>query len=899
MKQRSPRKLDKFAFLAALSAVACGGGAGQPKKACRDGVASQASALATSSRLFLTASVVTRLQARAAASDPAWVALKKVCDGYTTGSVYPPNGNAYPGSTSVGSGYQGDGYLDAIQTIALCYRTVKGVDEALATKYGTTGAKVLEAMSTPVASGGAKPSTDSGYGIRNYGVGMALGYDWLLPALDATLKTRVVTALNTWVDWYDQSGFTKNDPIANYFVGYLLAKTYTAIATEQDNPKAGAYWSDVENHLWGQLVKPTYSAWMKGGGWPEGWGYGPRAVRGVAEFLWGVKTAKNLDWNAQLPQAREQAAYLRYFAWPSLTRMDDQGTVRSGIDLEPSPSLYTSLATILAELGDPQAPAAASFAADVVAKGADDRAPWQKFLYWDPALKKASYQTDGLSYLAEGPGHVAMRSSWDATASWAALSAGRYTNAQDSGEQMFNAGGVSVVAGGAPVLVNATGWIPSTAGTAGEDFVYTDSWSGGGRRLYNTFFVVDPGSPYSPGQNSASPSKSKAHLELYDDGGGYVRARAHGIEDQYGVSAKPVLTYTRDLVYLRAGTVVLFDKTTVAQPSTDRWMAFHTPSAPTLVATSDATQHRYDVKSGGATTGSLRLLLPKSSQTKTVALPGGTTRIEAHSIGAASQEWLSVVTASGSVPEQTRLSASDGNVTSGAAVGVEIHSAREQIVLFPSLTAMSLSSVSYVVDAGFDADHVLVDVAPSATGYSISTQAGSGGLVVSVKPGGTFKPSAAGVLAFSVTKSGTVGAPTGGGSGGTGGTGGTGGSGGATGGSGGATGGSGGTSGSGGATGGSGGTAAGGAGGTASGGAGSGGAAGSASTGGAAGAANTGGAAGTASAGGAASTGGGGAGGVGSGGAGSEPGTAGSGGTGVGIPACTDPATCAELPPCE
>ncbi|MFO0567928.1 MAG: hypothetical protein U0263_19875 [Polyangiaceae bacterium] len=787
MKQRRTSKIHPLTYVTATLAIACGGGSGNGKpQACRDGTGTQGAALATSARLFLTTSVVSRLQARAAAGDAAWVQLKKVCDGYTTGTVYAPNGNAYPGSGSIGSGYQGDGYLDAVQTLGLCYRTVKGVDDTLAAKYGATGAKVLEAMSTPTSSGGAKPSTDSGYGIRNYGVGMAVGFDWLLPALDATLKARVVTALNAWVDWYDQSGFTKNEPIANYFVGYLLAKTYTAIATEQDNTKAATYWTDVQNHLWGQLVKPTYQAWMKGGGWPEGWGYGPRAVRGVAEFLWGVKTGKNLDWNAELPQARDQAAYLRYFAWPSLTRMEDQGTVRSGIALKPSPSLYTSLATILAELGDPGAPTAASFAEAVVAKGSDDRAPWQKFLYWDPALKKASYTNEGTSYLAEGPGHVAMRSTWDTTATWAVLSAGRYTNAPDSGEQMFNAGGVSAVVGGTPVLVNATGWIPFTAGTPGEGFVYTDSWGGGGRRLYNTFFVVDPGSPYSPGQNSASPSKSKAHLELYDDGGSYVRARAHGLEDQYGVSSKPVLAYTRDLVYLRAGTLVLFDATTVAQPSADRWMAFHTPSAPTLVTTSDATQHRYDVSSGGVTTGSLRLLLPKSSQIKTTGLPGGTTRIEAHSIGAASQEWLSVVTLSNSVPEQTRLSTSDGNVTSGAAVGVELHSAREQIVLFPSQTATSLSSVSYVVDSGFDADHVLVDVAPSASGYSIKAQPGVNGLVISVQPGGAFQPSAAGVLAFSVDKTGAVtktagSPPTGsGGAGGSGGTSGAGGSGGAS-----------------------------------------------------------------------------------------------------------------------
>ncbi len=458
-----------FVGLAALAAAGCGGGnGGAPKNACQE----TSSALSTSAKLFLTQSVVAKLQARAAAQDPAWIALKKQCDAHVSGTVYAASGNAYPNGGSIGQGYQGDGYLAAIRTLGLCYRTTKGVDDAQAAKYAATGSKVLEVMSAPVGSGGAKPSTDSGYGIRNYGVGMAIGYDWLSPDLSASMKLQVITALNSWIDWYDKSGFTNDEPIANYFVGYFLAKAYTAVATEGENPKAAAYWSDVETHLWGQLVKPKYSAYLKGGGWPEGWQYGPRAVRGIAEVLWGMKTAKNLSWYAELPQPSEQSEYLRYFVWPSLARMDDQGTVRSGGQLSPSAALYTSLATALEELGEPDAAMARGFAADVLATGKDDRESWQKFLYWNPALPTAGYDSEPLSYAAEGPGHVAMRSSWDKDASWAALSAGRYIDAPDSGEQMFNSGGVSVVRGGEPVLVNATGWIPHTAGTPGEDFVY-------------------------------------------------------------------------------------------------------------------------------------------------------------------------------------------------------------------------------------------------------------------------------------------------------------------------------------------------------------------------------------------------------------------------------------------
>ena len=154
----------------------------------------------------------------------------------------------------------------------------------------------------------------------------------------------------------------------------------------------------------------------------------------------------------------------------------------------------------------------------------------RRYLHWDSARARTWSASLPLSYNATGPGNVAMRSSWDKTASWASLTAGRYINAPDSGEQpLFDAGGVTMVAGGNPVLVNATGWDPeNTGGTAGEDYVYTDSWGGGGRRLYNSFFVTDPGSSNSPGQNSKSPNSSNAHVERFEDGGSYVAPAARG-----------------------------------------------------------------------------------------------------------------------------------------------------------------------------------------------------------------------------------------------------------------------------------------------------------------------------------------------------------------------------------
>ncbi|HEY2407830.1 MAG TPA: DNRLRE domain-containing protein [Polyangiaceae bacterium] len=707
-------------------------------------------------RLILSDAMVQRLQARAAAGEAAWTALKARCDGYATGTMNPPNGDAYPDFPNVGQGYQGEDYLPAIRALGLCYRT------APQASYGAAGARLLDAMSTPVSAGGQSPSTDSGYGIRNYVVGMAFGFDWLYPALPDATKSHVVSSINTWIDWYDQSGFINNDPIGNYFAGYFLAKTAAALATDGDNPNASTYWNDVVTRMWGQLVKPQFTGKMAGGGWPEGWEYGKRSVQNFAEALWATQTATGLTWWQDIPIAKDQAEYQMHFAWPSLKHLDDQGTIHSGSPVVPSAELMLELAAMQEAAGDPTAAASRGFAADVMSAAGDDSAPWSKFLYGDPAMPKASYKSDALSHFAAGPGHVGVRASWDASAAWGAFSAGAYINASSSGEELFDTGSLSVVAGDQPVLINPTGWLPQNAGTAGEDFVYDDSYGKKQRRLYNTFFVDDASNPYNPGQNSASPADSRAHVERFEDGGGFVHARGVNLEDQYGSGGNhPVSQFTRDLVYVRPGTFVLFDRTSVALASADQWLSFHTPVAPTQATPADSSQRRFDVVVGAAQVGSIRTLLPLSASVTTVSLLGSAARLEVHApVRGATQQWLSVVTAGAVTGEQVRISAADGNMASSNMVGVELTAPQGQVVLFSAdqAAATSVTSADYTVTQA-SASHVLVDVEPSSAGYAVTATPAAGKMRIQVSPGGAYQASANKTLSFAVSATGSVSAP--------------------------------------------------------------------------------------------------------------------------------------------
>jgi len=741
-------------LVAAIGMSACARDSSpDPSRAC----AAQQGFTSAGVRLYLTDSVLAVLQKRAAASDAAWNALHAHCDALAGGTFNPPTGDAYPNFPDVGQGYQGDGYLPEIMSLGLCYRVVRGSDAQAEGRYGMTGARLLMAMATPAGSGGQPPSTDSGYGIRNYGVGLATGYDWLKPALSAAQKQSVIATLNAWIDWYDSKGFSKSEPIGNYFAGYLLAKTTTAIATEGDNSNAAAYWSDVQTRMWGQLGQPAYSSSMKGGGWPEGWQYGPRAVEEVAQFLWAVKTGKGMDWASTLPFAHDEASYLRSFAWPSLKHMDDQGTVHSQARLAPSVSAARTLAGILEYSGDSSAALARSYVADLAATNGDDGDLWEKFLYADPTLPTQPYTATPPSYLAGGPGHVAVRSAWQKDGVWGTFVAGPYIDAPDSGEELFNQGSIAVVQGDQPILVNATGWLPQAGGGAGETFVYDDTWGKKTRLLNNTFYVA------GAVQNQIAPAASQTHVDKYEDQGVFVHARGLHIGDMYGGAVVGVSQFTRDFAYLRPGVFVVYDRTTVG-PAADQWLAWHLPTQPTPAMTTEATQSRFDVVVQGSTIGSVRTLLPRSATPATVNLVNGAAwRLEVHApTQATALDWLTVVTAGSTVPEQTRLSSTDGNVIAGSLVGVHVLSAaRNAIVLFGAdhAATATTSEATYVVEQTADADHVIFDMAPSPSGYAATATATNGKLTVVVAPGGPLALTSQGTLSFTVQVQGTVGSP--------------------------------------------------------------------------------------------------------------------------------------------
>jgi MYXO-CTERM domain-containing protein len=157
--------------------------------------------------------------------------------------------------------------------------------------------------------------------------------------------------------------------------------------------------------------------------------------------------------------------------------------------------------------------------------------------------------------------------------------------------------------------------------------------------------------------------------------------------------------------------------------------------------------------------GSVLSLLPENANSQVVNVLGTVARIENHAASPASATgWLTVVSAGANIPDQVRLSTSDGNVTSGAAVGVLVLSATNSVVLFSDdhAAVAQLNAVTYEVAQTATAQHVLIDVAPSPIGYAITTSVSSGTITVAVATGGALQTTAQGTLAFTVALDGSV-----------------------------------------------------------------------------------------------------------------------------------------------
>lgn len=745
-------------------------------------------------RLLLDSATLTALRARTAANTTEWQLLKAVCDSYIGGKVNYPAGDAYPNKPDLGSGYQGETYLPALLAEGMCYQVLKVANPAAAAPYGAKAVDILLKMSAPYVSGsgnlGWNPCTDSGYGIRFYGVGYGLGYDWVYELLTPTQRTQVYTAGNAWITAWEATGgcadFEYQHPQSNYYAGYFHAKAAIALGTYGDNPAAPAQWDDWYANQYGQRVQPFYANHLVGGGWPEGYGnYASLAIFNMSLPAREVMTATGQDLVHATAAYRfplDSADYAMHFTWPSRAYFDDRDTNHA--NGTPTPPVGTTQVGMfeqmrgeLAYWKSPNAAVFNQYLNDVssATSGYNSAAPWLLFLETDPAAPVASVAKLPRSYLATGLGAVAARSDWSTAASWMSFRAGPYVNNPAQGEEGFDQGSLALVRGNTPLLVNTFGWmVHEPNGSADENLLYNDLFGTfnntpymGNRQMYNVFYVrrmsgssvIDR---YGQAAYTTEGNQVRTAIAAYDDRDDYVYVQATHLEDMYRplTTGPGVAGWSRQIIYLRPNRFVVYDRTIAGSANYDQYLAWHFPANPVAGAAATDSK-RLDVTYAGQFAGAMTVVLPTKASTTTVPLYPASNPVKVWQVqvrpsdNAPTQQWLTVFDLS---PTASKVAlASPVTINQGAVVGVQLAASDGNAVVIQSAGAAGTpvsGTVAYTVPAVL-AHHVVTELAP-ATGYNISVSTGSSTQTVSVSPGGTYTTSAKGVLDFYVNAGGTV-----------------------------------------------------------------------------------------------------------------------------------------------
>src|SRR5262249_22178651 len=136
------------------------------------------------------------------------------------------------------SGYQGFDWADALAECALVWRATGDA------KYAACGLRYLNALLDDRLAIGDRQGGDdvirydSGYGIRTFGAYTALAYAGLHggPGFEPAVEARALAGLDKWLGWYATDGYLHDQPIANYYWGYLTTLAFAGLAAARESP---------------------------------------------------------------------------------------------------------------------------------------------------------------------------------------------------------------------------------------------------------------------------------------------------------------------------------------------------------------------------------------------------------------------------------------------------------------------------------------------------------------------------------------------------------------------------------------------------------------------------------------------------------------------------------------
>jgi hypothetical protein len=272
--------------------------------------------------------------------------------------------------------------------------------------------------------------------MREYGAEYAVFFDWLYPAMSAADRSSFVAMLNRWADEATTNTWSPSFPIrtddSDQTVGNYFQFAFLALATAQDNPRAGEFLARsyvggltptaADRSSLRNAIKQYATQLAEGGVWPEGTQYNLGTLQLLMMGYEGVRTATGVD---HFP---EVTALLPQLAMGQVCEMspDLKAFIQWGDTEEPRALRLFRRVTTLGMLGgllqdDPSCgPYANQLVADFVAKygavGYNSAEPLSRiFYFYNPYAAKSTRQRLPGHFRALGQGLQIYHDGWEAT----------------------------------------------------------------------------------------------------------------------------------------------------------------------------------------------------------------------------------------------------------------------------------------------------------------------------------------------------------------------------------------------------------------------------------------------------------------------------------------------------
>jgi hypothetical protein len=459
----------------------------------------------------------------------------------------------------------------------LTFTTTPAAGQAIFVEYvyNTNPAAGLTYQQTGSQDGGFNSiMVGDAYGARYLEPNVATGLAWLdgYSGFTPALRTNVI---NTLISWDNYTTFTSNlwmhnSPESNYGAGDYYGNVITSLALCGRSPLAPQMISQVLAYR-ATYVLPALTGSapsLNGGFWAEGWSYGTPAAESL--ILSGVA----LENAGLIPAATEERTWASQVVRALIEEQASPGTLYDAGDWYTTHPRFLNrefFEVLGVTASDPLARSYANYIVQNYANSSfvlNPKPTAMDMLYNNPNAPAAYWSNEPLEYYAVGGGLVTARSDWGATPNLVTFQCG---NRLATGHQSDTPGQLEIFSGNVPLLANGA----TLTGTQIDSLKSS---------LSNTVVIDDGGAGYQRYRWANSTNYGPGvGITAYEAAGNYVYSAGNyaGTYDSPGYPGS-VSQLNREVVYLRPGEVVVYDRATTTQPQFSKQLRWSFINAPTV-----------------------------------------------------------------------------------------------------------------------------------------------------------------------------------------------------------------------------------------------------------------------------------------------------------------------------